>query len=66
MSGGLAGVVEVLSGLEVLLAVVVLPVLDVVVVCFLKRSSSPSPEKELRAQTGGFINEGIYSYVHMG
>lgn len=55
MSGGLPGsVVEVSSGLEVALV----PVLGAVAVSFLKRSSSPSPEKELRSCTGGFINEG--------
>lgn len=54
MSGGLSGFVEVSSGLEVALV----PVLDALVVSFLKRSSSPSPEKKLRACTGGFINEG--------
>lgn len=54
MSGGLAGrvVVQVSSGLEVVVAPVV------VVVYFLRRLSSPSPEKKLRARTGGFINEG--------
>jgi hypothetical protein len=55
MSGGLPGLIEVSSGLEVALV----PVLDAVVVSFLKWRSSPSPEKKLRSCTGGFINEGV-------
>uniref|UniRef100_A0A0A9ECW8 Uncharacterized protein n=1 Tax=Arundo donax TaxID=35708 RepID=A0A0A9ECW8_ARUDO len=48
MTGGLTGVVLVVSEGEVLAPVG----------SFLTCLSSPSPEKELRALTGGFINEG--------